>query len=132
MAKVLSIIEPYASLIAAGLKRIETRSWATKYRGPILIHASATKIPKEYRDNPDLAFTKEMEMHNGYIVCKANLVDCVPMTKEFLATVDETEKKLGFYSVGRYAWILGDIEPVEMVKVKGHLGVWNLSIERRD
>ena len=127
--KALSIIEPYASLIAYGLKRIETRSWATKYRGPILIHASATRIPKEYRDNPDLAFAKGLEMHNGYIVCKANLVDCVLMTEEFLATVDETEKKLGFYSVGRYAWILEDVEPVEMVKAKGHLGIWNYEKE---
>lgn len=38
--KTLSICQPWASLIAIGAKRFETRSWATKYRGPLAIHAS--------------------------------------------------------------------------------------------
>ena len=38
--KVLSIKEPYASLIVNGYKEYEFRSWKTKYRGKILIHAS--------------------------------------------------------------------------------------------
>ncbi len=38
--KVLTIWQPWASLIACGAKKYETRSWATKYRGPIAIHAA--------------------------------------------------------------------------------------------
>ena len=38
--KALTIWQPWASLIAAGEKIYETRSWTTKYRGPIAIHAS--------------------------------------------------------------------------------------------
>ncbi|MDE2096723.1 MAG: ASCH domain-containing protein [Patescibacteria group bacterium] len=38
--KALSLIQPWATLIAIGAKRIETRSWATRYRGEIAIHAS--------------------------------------------------------------------------------------------
>ena len=38
--KMLSIRQPWASLIASGAKGIENRSWPTRYRGPILIHAS--------------------------------------------------------------------------------------------
>ena len=37
----ISLWQPWASLIAAGLKRVETRSWETRYRGPLAIHASA-------------------------------------------------------------------------------------------
>lgn len=37
--KALTIRQPWASLIAAGVKTIETRSWSTKYRGPLAIHA---------------------------------------------------------------------------------------------
>ena len=37
--KALTIWQPYASLIGAGIKKIETRSWYTTYRGPILIHS---------------------------------------------------------------------------------------------
>lgn len=39
--KALTVHQPYASLIAIGAKRIETRSWSTSYRGPLAIHAAA-------------------------------------------------------------------------------------------
>lgn len=38
--KVLSIREPWASIIINGYKEYEFRSWKTNYRGKILIHAS--------------------------------------------------------------------------------------------
>ena len=38
--KVLSLRQPWAWLVANGHKVIETRTWNTKYRGPLLIHAS--------------------------------------------------------------------------------------------
>ena len=38
--KALSLTQPWATLVAMGAKRIETRSWATSYRGPLAIHAS--------------------------------------------------------------------------------------------
>ena len=37
--KALTIYQPFASLLAVGEKRFETRGWATKHRGPIAIHA---------------------------------------------------------------------------------------------
>jgi hypothetical protein len=37
--KCLTVRQPHAQLIVLGPKRIETRSWATKYRGPLVIHA---------------------------------------------------------------------------------------------
>jgi hypothetical protein len=39
--KALTLTQPYATLVAIRAKRIETRSWATKYRGPLAIHAAA-------------------------------------------------------------------------------------------
>lgn len=39
--KALSIKQPWASLIAQGIKDIENRTWKTKFRGRIFIHASA-------------------------------------------------------------------------------------------
>lgn len=44
--KALSIRQPWAWLIVNGYKDIENRSWNTKYRGPVLIHASARKPTK--------------------------------------------------------------------------------------
>lgn len=46
--KALSLHQPWASLMASGHKRVETRSWALRHRGPLLIHAA-----KKW--NPDLA-----------------------------------------------------------------------------
>ena len=39
--KALTLSQPYATLLALGQKRIETRSWSTSFRGPLLIHAGA-------------------------------------------------------------------------------------------
>lgn len=38
--KILSLWQPWASLLGLGAKRIETRSWQTPYRGPLVIHAA--------------------------------------------------------------------------------------------
>jgi activating signal cointegrator 1 len=43
--KALTLHQPWASLIALGHKSIETRSWSTKYRGPLAIHAGASVPP---------------------------------------------------------------------------------------
>jgi hypothetical protein len=38
--KALSVKQPHATLICAGVKRVENRTWTTSYRGRLLIHAS--------------------------------------------------------------------------------------------
>lgn len=121
--KVLSIREPYASLILSGVKKIETRSWKTNYRGELYIHASLGK------SSPSPEVMKLVLYTNpGYILCKAMLVDCVYMTKEYVEQMKKdnpTEYLCGDYQEGRYAWVLDDVEPVEPILVKGHLGIWN-------
>ncbi len=93
--KAITILQPWASLIACGAKKIETRSWPTKYRGPIAIHAgnSWTMFRRElaYRDPFNSALwpnmTKAEIMLDGYgrtgllpagaVIAIADLVDCV-------------------------------------------------------
>ena len=127
--KVLTIKEPFATLIKKKIKYIETRSWSTKYRGELYIQAGVAKIRKEVRERPGLSeLYNDDELCYGYIICKCNLIDCVYMTNEFI----ESEKKKnpenfisGHYEIGRYAWILSDVEPITPIKVKGQLGIWN-------
>lgn len=38
--KAITLTQPWATLVAIGVKKIETRSWATAYRGPLAIHAA--------------------------------------------------------------------------------------------
>ena len=67
--KVLSIKEPFATLIANGLKKIETRSWKTNYRGEIFIHASGKSLAKEYLNNDFvLEIIKDLNMNYGNII----------------------------------------------------------------
>lgn len=126
--RALSITEPYASLICDGVKTIETRSWRTSYRGPLLIHASATRIPRAWRENAEL-MQYVRNVQRGYLLCKAELVDCVPMTEDFIQSLPEAERATGFYSVGRYAWVLRNVEPIEPIPAKGRLGIWEYTQE---
>ena len=125
----LSITEPYATLIRNGIKMVETRSWKTNYRGELLIHASSTRIPKEYKKNIELMGLIDInDLHFGQIVCKGILVDCIEMTNEFIKDVKENhpiEYLCGFYEKGRYAWVLADVHPISGIKAKGSLGLWN-------
>jgi hypothetical protein len=47
--RALTLTQPFATLVASGAKRIETRSWKTSYRGPLAIHA-AKGFPKAARE----------------------------------------------------------------------------------
>lgn len=137
MAKALSVKEPHASLIACGVKHIETRSWYTSYRGKLYIHASKTRwriadFPEEVRNLAYEIAGNPVAFREGAMLCSCILADCVPMLDEFLEKMREnpTELALGYYSPGRYAWILEDVEPCwPNVRIPGHLGVWSFDEE---
>ena len=130
--KVLSLTEPYATLIKDGLKTIETRSWKTSYRGKLYIHAISTKIPKAYKENQELMSLVNIDdLNYGNIICSCDLVDCIEMTDEFINDIKNNKKNdyvTGIYSNGRYAWILKNIEILDNpIRARGHLGIWNFS-----
>ena len=131
--KVLSLTEPYATLIKNGIKTIETRSWKTNYRGKLYIQASSTKIPKEYKNNEELMNLVDINCLNyGNIICSCELVDCIEMTNEFIEKIKKNKNEYitGVYAVGRYAWILKNIKILDKpIKAKGHLGILNLEDE---
>lgn len=126
--KVLSLKEPFATLIMDKDKMIETRSFKTNYRGELYIHASLGNV--DIKERIDLFnLVGKRSMHNGYIICKCNLVDCVYMSLSFVEEMKKNNYKeyiCGEYAEGRYAWILSDIEVLdEFIPAKGKLGIWN-------
>ena len=127
--KVISLTEPFATLIKEKKKRIETRSWKTSYRGELYIHASSTRVPKEWKEMFELMSFIEDELSFGKIICKCHLVDCMEMTEEWIDKIKKEQPEeyaCGIYEKGRYAWVLEKIEPLEEpITVKGHLGIWN-------
>lgn len=56
----LSVRQPWASLIVAGIKRVENRTWTTDYRGPLLVHASLDGEDADEVDDPRLPLLTEL------------------------------------------------------------------------
>ena len=124
--KVLSIKEPYASLIKNNIKKIETRSWKTNYRGKLYIHASKKTFNKKSLNNNILNIIKNLDMNYGNIICECNIIDCVYMDENFIKHIKENKKEYicGEYKIGRYAWILDNIKPINPIPAKGKLNIW--------
>ena len=124
--KVLSIKEPFATLIKDKVKIYETRSWKTNYRGIIYIHASLSLSKSENVKKANKYLKSNIKP--GYILCKCKLLNCIPMTKEFIDYIcnKTNESDYGSYAEGRYAWELEVIEVLnEPISAKGKLGIWN-------
>lgn len=93
--KVISIKEPFATLIMNKMKLIETRSWKTNYRGELYIHASGKSLAKEFLNNQYVfELIKDLDMNYGNIICKVNLVDCIYMDEKFLKKIKKISKSI--------------------------------------
>lgn len=124
--KAVTIWQPYAGAVAAGLKSYETRSWPTRYRGPIAIHASVRPVKGDARR---LAETYGLKAERfGEIAAYADLTDCLLMTPDLIAAQSRQELDFGDWRPGRYAWRLENIRlPGYPIKVVGRQGLWNFN-----
>lgn len=148
--KAITIWQPWATALALGIKHNETRSWETNYRGPIAIHA-AKKKPDFHRAARDNMFTKDIYLGRDYIsgeialitdnfnynklplgaiVATANLVECMPITPEYVVTLSPQELALGDYTIGRFAWVLEDVVMLEeAIPCRGQQRLWECMID---
>lgn len=130
--KAITLWEPYASLVAMGIKTIETRSWLTNYRGQLLIHAAKhrpTAAEKRLLTQLKTEFGIEVMMNPGCIVAVCNLVDCIMMTSELIAKQSAMEIIVGDWQPQRYAFLLENISPVAPINACGFQGLWNPSVK---
>jgi hypothetical protein len=120
--KALTVRQPYAGLIAAGVKTIEVRSWVTHYRGPLLIHAGLAPIPPDARDDPlvDRLFRRHSDLFHasGAIIAIVDLVECRPMTR--------ADRRAAWADPewGDWAWCLTAVRLVRPVRSVGLRGLW--------
>ncbi len=131
--KAITLWEPWASLIALGAKRIETRSWPTSYRGPLAIHAAknAEHILISW-DEPFLTALSPLQNSEktaiafdcGKVIAVADLVACVEMTPANIAMVDEPERSFGDYQPGRWMWLLANVRRIDPVPATGRQRIW--------
>lgn len=124
--KVITLKQPWATLVAEGLKKYEFRSWKLNYRGEILIHAGK---------GVDLDAMKKFEHLNlefpkSRILAKVNILDCIELNKDINEKIiKENELVYGHkYDRTGYAWKLEVVEKINDDKdISGKQGIWNLN-----
>lgn len=118
ITKAISIRQPWAYLIINGSKDIENRTWPTKFRGPVFIHA-AKKIDMEaYNRLADegIALPPVKELKTGGIIGTVDIIDCV-------------EKSKSAWFSGPFGFVLRDPKPVRFNECRGFLGFFDVSGE---
>ena len=131
--KALTLTQPWATLVAIGAKRYETRSWYTAYRGPLAIHASKG-FPKWAQElvieEPFYTALDGVALPTGVVLATARLFCCLP-TVNLVGKLSERERDFGDFEIGRFAWQFGDIQLLpEPVPAKGALGLWEWNDRR--
>ena len=132
--KAISIRQPWAWAIIYAGKTVENRNWATKYRGPILIHAAQKMLQEEYDtfcnyyratilakwpDRPEPpAFAALLR---GGVIGKARINGCVhERDSRFLCTDDKP------WFFGPNGIILNSVAPLPFVRCRGALGLFEI------
>lgn len=137
--KAITLHQPWAWLMLQKLKQIETRSWFTRYRGPLAIHAGLKhdvdgKILhlqlNNVRGRGAIAPPWE-QLTFGAVIATCQLVDCLPTNKlrDVLKAGREQwqiEMLFGNFQPGRFAWFTQDLIPVDPpIPARGYQHLWN-------
>lgn len=150
--KALPLWQPWATLVAAVEKRIETRGWQPPRSAlgtRIAIHATkggltqaelhrllgaqpfAEVLRRALGLDPDASVVgMARALPRGAILATATLARCVPITPERAASLEARnpqEYAFGDYTPGRFAWVLTDVQPLgRPVPCKGSQGMFDL------
>jgi hypothetical protein len=124
--KALSIRQPWAWMIVNGHKDIENRTWPTRYRGPVLIHASKGITRAEFEDaarfmamiSPidPLPLAEMAKADRGGIVGIAAIVDCVPSAR----------RTSPWHIEGAFGFRIANVQPLPFISCKGMLGFFEV------
>ena len=124
--KVITIKQPFATLIAEGLKEYEFRTWKTKYRGDILIHAGKGIDKKAMKKFEHL----NLDYPSGCIIAKAKITDCVFVDDNLRKELNK-KNSLVYSSIIKHSeWVgygfkLESVEKIEKIPVNGKLSLWD-------
>ncbi len=135
--KTLSIQQPWASIIIAGIKDVENRTWDTKYRGKLLIHASSKKVPQNIMEKMPIEW--ENEITNA--VWMGIMPDFPDMpTSAIIGYVDLADSRNGdtgsIWDQGDdlYKFVMENVyefdEPI--TGVNGKLGLWEYDLDENN
>lgn len=114
--KAISIRQPYAWLIVNGHKKIENRSRATSYRGPLLIHAGL-----RLHDDTDyiLAICDDLGIQLPDFVDCGGIVGVVDLVDVVYASDDP-------WFTGPWGYVLANPRPLPFRAMKGKLDIFDV------
>lgn len=124
--KVITVKQPFATLIAEGLKEYEFRTWKTKYRGDILIHAGKGVDKKAMKRYEHL----NLEYPSGCIIAKVTITDCVYIDNNMRKLLKE-KNSLIYYGIINdenwkgYGFKLENVEKLKPISLPGKLSLWD-------
>lgn len=125
--KVITIKQPFATLIAEGLKEYEFRTWKTKYRGDILIHAGKVVDKKAMERLKHL----NLEYPSGCIIAKVTITDCVLIDDSIKNDLIEKNPQVYYgimnhdNSVKMYGFKLENVNKINPIFINGKLSLWD-------
>ena len=124
--KVITMKQPFATLIAEGIKEYEFRTWKTKYRGEILIHAGKGVNKKAMKKFEHL----NLEYPSGAIIAKAKLTACIVIDDKERNKLNE-KNPIVYSSIIKnkewsgYGFKLEEVEKIKPIEINGKLSLWN-------
>lgn len=124
--KVITIKQPFATLIAEGVKEYEFRTWKTKYRGKVLIHAGKGIDKKAMKKFEYLKF----KYPTGCIIAKADLTDCICIDDKTRKILKEKNSLVYSHVINDTTWKgfgfkLENIRKIKSIPINGKLSLWN-------
>ncbi len=111
--KVITLKQPWATLVAKGIKEYEFRTWKIKYRGKILIHAGAgiDKEAIEHVKYLNLNFSKKR------IIAKVTIEDCIELNPKKCKEINNTNPLIYRNKIrDGYAWKLSNVKKIDIEK----------------
>ncbi len=124
--KAITLPQPWASLMAIGAKTVETRPYATAYRGPIAIHAAIISAPVNdpyYKNLLESTGLVNDQLPHGAILATGRLIDCEKITNTNCPCYPEYA--FGDFIPGWFAWKIVVSHPLQTpIPAKGHRGLW--------
>ena len=130
--RAISLHQPWATLVALGIKQTETRHWATDYRGPLAIHAAKKwdHACKEAaagfaRTHPDHRVAL-LAPPRGAIVAVVRMVDCFAFRAGLPSYVTDADYDCGDMTPGRFGWKFEGHQAISPIPEKGRQRFWNL------
>ena len=128
--KALSMMQPYAWLVAHGYLSVDDRTWPTAYRGPLAVHASKGFHLPYYnflRAHTEWPLPAPADFEHGGVVAIVTLKDCMAPEAPLGTPMRQLDlRRAHFGAPGHYGFVLGEPRRLGFVPFRGNRGLFDI------